>query len=64
MAVEVIDLSTGKKQIFTCSPEEAVIAAYAQSRGDFNTWDYEKKYSVVRGKQTVACGDFSALIVS
>lgn len=41
-----------------------MIAAFAQSKGDYNTWDYERKYGslVVEGKVSVACGDFSALI--
>lgn len=60
--VTVMDLKTGETQDFTCSPQEAVIAAYAQSNRDWNTWDYEKLYSrlVKHGKHTVICGDFSA----
>lgn len=55
---------------YTCSPKDAVIAAYAQHKsknskgvwqGDFNTWDYKKKYDnlVEEGKHTYLCGDFS-----
>jgi len=58
----VINLATRKTQFFTCSPEQAVIAAFAQSQGDWNTWNYVEKYSwlVEEGEKTVICGDFSA----
>lgn len=63
-------LDPSYKLNYTCSPREAVIAAYAQHRsrnskgkwqGDFNTWDYNKKYNhmVEEGKETFLCGDFS-----
>jgi hypothetical protein len=60
--VEVFNLSDpGQRQVFTCSPEEAVIAAYAQSRGNFNTWTYGQYRSLLRyGRISVACGDFVA----
>ena len=62
MACTVMNLSTGDKQVYTCTPKEAVIAAYAQSFSDWNTWDYNKHYAtfVKEGNDTVACGDFSA----
>jgi hypothetical protein len=64
MAVTVMNLSTGEKQLYTCSPKEAVIAAYAQSLGDYNTWDYNKKYNhLIRESPAslgISCGDFSA----
>lgn len=48
--------------IFTSTPREAVIAMYAISRGDWNTWDYGKYESlVVEGSATVACGDYAAM---
>lgn len=49
--------------IYTCKPEEAVIAAYAQARKDWSTWEYQKRYGslVMRGEVSVSCGDFSAL---
>ena len=61
-AVTVMNLSTGEKQIYTNHPALAVIAAYAQSRNDWNTWDYIARYErlVEYGKHTVLCGDFSA----
>ena len=58
----VINLITLKKQIYSCPPEQAVIAAYAQSLKDWCTWDYEKRYKKLleEGKETYLCGDFSA----
>lgn len=61
MACIVVNLATQEEQIYTCSPKEAVIAAYAQSLKDWNTWDYNNKYLtlVEEGKITWLCGDFS-----
>ncbi|OGL47319.1 MAG: hypothetical protein A2W05_09765 [Candidatus Schekmanbacteria bacterium RBG_16_38_10] len=60
--VTVLNLSNLTEQVYTCSPEEAVIAAYAQSTGDFNTWDYDARYSRLLewGEHCVLCGDFSS----
>lgn len=58
---QVFDLTTEEYgEVYTCSPREAVIAAYAQSKGDYNTWDYEKKYGeiVVETERTLLCGNF------
>lgn len=60
----VLNLSTGKEMIYSgISPRRAVICAFAQERGDWNTWDYETRYGdrVEVGRQTVACGDFACL---
>ena len=66
----VMNLSNPNHKIqYTCTPREAVIAAYAQNIrhshntvGNWNTWQYEELYGhlVVEGKFTLACGDFSA----
>jgi len=42
------------------TPREAVIAAYAQSRGDWNTWDYHKNYDhlVEVGRHHFFIGDW------
>lgn len=55
MKTEVHNLATDETLSYTLPPREAVIAAYAQSRGDFNTWDYEKRYGklVEKGRWTV-----------
>lgn len=46
------------------TPTLAVICAYAQDLGDWNTWEYGEKYAdkAVVGKHTVFCGDFSAFL--
>jgi hypothetical protein len=61
MACTVMNLITQTTQVFTCLPAEAVVAAYAQSKKDFNTWDYYKKYNSLLkyGEHTISCGDFS-----
>lgn len=61
--VRVLNLATGKEQFYTCSPEKAVVAAYEQSRGNWNTWMYPEpdnhpKFS--RGIAIATCGNFTA----
>lgn len=61
----VVNLSTGEEQLFSLPPEEAVVAAYEQDKGNYNTWRYpiaDEHPNFVRGKRSVACGDFTALI--
>jgi hypothetical protein len=64
---KVHNLSTQQVAEYTLEPREAVIAAYAQSCNDFNTWDYEKKYgkkvqSIKRPKHiTWNLGDWTAV---
>jgi hypothetical protein len=60
--VKVINLKTGAELTFVgLCPSEAVIAAYAQEHGDWNTWNYgSHKYKPVFGKVTISCGDWSA----
>jgi hypothetical protein len=55
-------LNPSHKQNYSCTPREAVIAAYAQSKNDWNTWQYAERYGhlVDEGKYTLLCGDFSA----
>jgi hypothetical protein len=62
MTITVLNLATGDRQYYTCSPREAVIAAYAQARHDWNTWDYALRYAglVETGDHVVTCGDYSA----
>ena len=63
MGVKVINLATGTEQVYTCSPEQAVIAAYEQARNNYNTWDDktpEQHPEFDKGKWTVRCGDFCA----
>ena len=42
------------------TPKQAVIASYAQNRGDWNTWEYEKKYKATETEKFVACGNYCA----
>ncbi len=43
LPVDVMNLAQGSVSTYVgISPRQAVIAAYAQSKGDFNTWDYAK----------------------
>lgn len=62
MTTTVHNLSTDEERTYTLGAREAVIAARAQVHGDWNTWDYEKKYGhlVEHGKVSVACGDWVA----
>lgn len=67
--VTVMNLSNpSEKRHYTCTPRQAVIAAYAQTKGvmgnnmgDWNTWQYEERYGylVIEGKYCIACGDWS-----
>jgi len=58
----VMNLATGKKQVYSCNSRQAVIAAHAQSHNDWNTWQYEGRYGhlVESGQHVVLCGDWSA----
>lgn len=57
----VFNLATQEWQLFTCGKREAVLAAYAQSRKDWNTWTYEERYGslVQETERTYLIGDFS-----
>ena len=61
MSCTVMNLLTGEKLIYTCSPKEAVVSAFAQSKNDYNTWNYKENYDhlVEEGNLTFLCGDFS-----
>ena len=65
MTTEVFNLGNAGPDTltYTCSPREAVIAAHAQSQGDYNnTWDYHARYDhlVIEGHLSLCCGDFAA----
>lgn len=60
----VFDLDAGEYVgTYSAPPREAVIAAHAQSLGDWNTWDYERAWGhlVHEGQHTVTCGSMSAV---
>ncbi len=66
--VEVRNARTGLRQSYTpLTPRKAVICAYAQERGDWNTWNYEYRYAHVveivdigGGGSVMRCGDWEA----
>lgn len=60
--VTVMNLATGDKLTYSCSPREAVVAAYAYGKRDGNTWLYEQRYGhlVESSSLTWLCGDWSA----
>ena len=59
----VKNLATGSEHFYTCDPRSAVISAYAQSRNDGNTWDYESRYGhlVMTGRHSYNLGDWCCL---
>ena len=62
MKTEVVNLKTLEKRVYALPPRDAVIAAYAQEHGDYNSWDYQKYESLVTvGFITVACGNWCAM---
>lgn len=60
----VFNLATGESRFYTCSPEEAVIAAFAQERGDWETWNYRRRYAyhVRKSQHGVSCGNWVASV--
>lgn len=65
MAVNVLHLATGDEYIYTCTPEQAVVACYEQvAKKNFNTADYlafDDHPQAGRNKVgTIYCGDFTA----
>ena len=60
--VTVTNLDTFETAVYSCTPEEAVIAAHAQDKKDWNTWDYAERYGhlVYRAGSHVTCGIFTA----
>jgi hypothetical protein len=65
MKTHVFNLNTGQWITYFTSPTRAVIAAFEQSRGNFNTWAYPADHPNLEfapSGQTVFCGDFGALL--
>ena len=56
------NLRTGAERVYTCEPRQAVLCAYAQERGDNNTWDYESRYGskLEESRMCFVCGDWAA----
>lgn len=64
MMTHVFNLATGQGATFSLPPARAVVAAYEQfTRGNHNTWNYLDPVAhpeFVKGKLSVACGDWAA----
>lgn len=56
------NLLTQEKRQYTCTPKEAVIASFAQSKNDWNTWEYANRYEnlLIEGRFTLSIGDWCA----
>lgn len=60
----VFNLRTGQTTHYTCPPEQAVVAAYAQQeKKDYNTHYYQTRYGhLVRyGRRVVTVWDYTSL---
>lgn len=61
-ATTVFHMTQDITQIFFLPPREAVRSAYAQSLGDYNTWDYAKyDHLVEKIDRGYLCGEFFAI---
>lgn len=59
----VLNLATGKTLYYSCSPAQAVICAFEQTRGNFNTWEYAAPADHPHYRCTFRghnCGDWAA----
>lgn len=62
---DVMNLATGEVRTYDLDPRAAVIAAYAQGLGDFNTWDYGKRYANIHVVETPTIynlGDWASFV--
>jgi len=57
---KVFHVDSRQEISFSLPPEEAVIAAHAQSKKDYQTWNYKEKYKAIRAKYGWVCGEFWA----
>ena len=63
MVTTVYGLTNDYESVYTLSPKDAVIAAFAlHAMGNANSWEWCSRYShlLVYGTCTVSCGDFVA----
>lgn len=62
MVTEVVNLWSGETREIGLPPQDAVVAAYAQEHGDYDTGGYAEKYNryVTVATVTVVCGNWSA----
>lgn len=60
--VKVFNLATGQELGYFLPPASAVVAAYAQERKDWNTWEYFKYWNLIEySPRVVTCGDWSTV---
>lgn len=59
----VVNLVSGEERFYSLEPREAVIAAYAQSLGDNDTWLYEHHYGgfVFEGRFSFGIGSWACV---
>jgi len=58
----IFNLATGEERTYDLSPKSALIAAYNQTKGDYNTWNYnDKNYHFIEGEKTIALGDWCVI---
>ena len=66
--MNVINLATDETRTYIgLHPIEAVMAAFLQDTGDYNTWDYKDRMTnmfdaCVFGRKTVCYGDWCAIL--
>ena len=66
--MNVINLATDETRTHAgLHPIEAVMAAFLQDTGDYNTWDYKDRMAnmfeaCVFGRKTVCYGDWCAIL--
>ena len=61
----VLNLDTGVTLNYSIPPQQAVVAAFEQARGNWNTWAYPANHSKLRfgpSGKTVSCGPFCAML--
>ena len=61
----VLCLKTGKEQWYDLAPARAVIAAFEQAKGNWNTWLYQTDHPSLQfgpSGRTVFCGSFGAML--
>jgi len=63
--VTAYNLHTGEERVYSdLHPENAVMTAYLQEHGNYNTWTYNDRFAemrskIVRGKYSIAYGDWA-----
>lgn len=58
---DVMNLATGEVMSYILPPRKAVVCAYAQSKADYSTWQYDERYDadIEEGELTLTLGDWS-----